>query len=88
MWCLPCGASFTPQPRRNGVDPSDGDIEPSIGAHLFTSKFQDEIAVDILAEGQSHVHEADMVVTIGVGVLDGVPIGDGVGVEWGKALAL
>ena len=84
---MPFGVSFTPQPRRNGVDPSDRDVEPAVCAHFFTSEPQNEISVDVLTEGQPYVHKTNVLVTLGMCVLDGVPVGYGIGVEWGVALA-
>ena len=53
---------LTPEPRGEAVDPPDGDAEPAIGAHLLAAEAEDEVAVGVLAEGQSHVDETDVVV--------------------------
>ena len=69
------------------IDPADGDAEPAVGADLLATEAEDEVTIGIATEGQSDIHEADMLITGSMGSLDGGPHGDGIRMEWGIALA-
>ena len=76
---------FSPQPRGKAIDPTDGDAEPAVGANLLTTETEDEVTIGALAEGQSYIHETDVLIACTMGCLDGGPHGNGIRMEWGIA---
>ena len=79
-------ALLSPQPRRQFVNPLDVDAEPAQCAHLFAAKAEDEFTVGVATEGQSDIHETDVLATVLVGFTNGVPESDSIGVQCGIAL--
>jgi hypothetical protein len=64
------------KPRKQTVYPPNSAMEPSVAAGGLSSETEQEFAKGILAERQSYIHEIDMLIAFGVGILDGMPDGD------------
>ena len=75
-----------PKPRCDTINPANGDTEPSEGADLLASEAEDEVAVDVATEGQADVHEADVLTANLMGIADGVPVSDSIGMKRSKTL--
>ena len=62
-------------------------MEPPVAAGGLATEAQDKVPEGVLLEGQSHVHEDNMLKASLVSILDGVPDGEDVWMYDGKCLA-
>ena len=75
------------EPRKQRVDPANGAAKPAIGAGGLAAEAQDELAKTVVAEWKSHVEKEDVSIATTVGIFDGMPHGELVGMQPGIALA-
>ena len=78
--------SVAVNPGKQRIDPLYRTAEPSIGADWFSPEAQDKVAELVFAEGQPHVHEEDVLISVLMGMLDGMPDGQFPGTQGGKRL--
>ena len=72
--------SLPPPPRCQSVRPAYADAEPAEARHFLTSETENEVAVGILAEGQTDINETEVLHAFLVGVFDSIPDGHSIGV--------
>ena len=75
------------EPARKLVQPLPAEAEPAAGAHLLATEAQDKVAVTHLPIGESGIIEFEMAVSLLMGIGEGCPYGQTVGVKPGKSLA-
>ena len=71
-------------PRQDGIYPADGAAEPAVCADGLAAEAKDELAKGIVGGGQADVEEVDVLEASAVGIFDGVPERQLIGVNHDK----